>query len=190
MGMKRFVVPKYFVYLGQGNIQLLHQLDEAVQEVRNTVSNLHLKPEDWNICNPQLALSPGEVFSLEDGELLYKVSYWGSYGGEIEKVDSSPFPWSVSLEFQFESWNMWQSNRLENELAKVLDLDDEVTEVTTENWGGAYEPPAVITFVRTRDHKIGKLLEAAQKASPYIHLGFVGLLSGSDYCLFPVRLAS
>lgn len=184
--MEKFVVPKYFVYLGQGNIQLIKQLDEAVQEVRNTVSNLHLKPEDWNICNPQLALSPGDVFSLE-GELLYKVSYWGSYGGEIEKVDSSPFPWSVSLEFQFESWNMWQSNRLEKELAKVLDLDDEVT---TENWGGAYEDPAVITFVRTKEHKINDLLEAAQAASPYIHLGFVGLLSESDYCLFPVRLAS
>jgi hypothetical protein len=180
MGMKRFVAPKYFVYLGQGNIQLLHQLDEAVQEVQNTVSNLHLKSEDWNICNSQLALSPGDVFSL-DGELLYKVSYWG----EIEKVDSSPsFPWSVvSLELQFESWNMWQSNRLENELAKILD-----DEFTTENWGGAYEPPAVITFVRTREHKIGDLVEAVQKASPYIRLGFVGILSG--YFVFPVRLAS
>lgn len=41
MGMERFVVPKYFVYLGQGNIKLLHHLDEAVQEVQKTILGLH-----------------------------------------------------------------------------------------------------------------------------------------------------
>jgi hypothetical protein len=172
----------YFVFLrGTGNpdfrqytdvsttqIALVDSLEEAVEKSQKYISKWDLGYGNWTGDYPGDVLSAGNVFNL-DGNLVKQISYTGSFSEPKAKQRWQQNNWRV----QFDSYNRWQTNRLEAILHDVGAKD-----VISEDWTGSLIErgwPEIHTFCNIEDMTINQILEISKKASPYVYLGHVDI---------------
>jgi hypothetical protein len=144
-------------------VHIVSSLDEAVTYCKGYIKKWDLGVGNWGSDRADSELRSGNVFDL-DGNLKYRIS-WGGGIKEASGHQWKNLQWSV----QFRSWNKWQVSRLESCLEPVA------TYIVTEDWTGCEENPAVITFCQIHNQSINQILAIAHQASPYIHLGYIGI---------------